>query len=103
MRDGYAIVQTFTTLVDAQIAQGALASLGVNSELETDNCGGMRPHLDLTLGIRLLVPDQDADKARDILAGMAEPEPGPQWVCPACGQEVEGNFHRCWSCGRERD
>ena len=32
-------------------------------------------------------------------AGSAEGEP---WPCPACGEEVEGAFGACWSCGAER-
>lgn len=25
--------------------------------------------------------------------------PGPGWVCPDCGEEVEGQFAACWNCG----
>lgn len=23
------------------------------------------------------------------------------WKCSACGEQIEGQFHICWSCGRE--
>ncbi|MEM0915033.1 MAG: hypothetical protein AAGK09_10540 [Planctomycetota bacterium] len=25
-------------------------------------------------------------------------EPGPDWVCPSCGEENPGNFQVCWKC-----
>ena len=25
------------------------------------------------------------------------------WICPACGDAIEGEFDACWSCGAERD
>ncbi|MCS4503496.1 hypothetical protein KBTX_03511 [wastewater metagenome] len=24
---------------------------------------------------------------------------GPAWVCPGCGERVEGQFAACWRCG----
>ena len=25
------------------------------------------------------------------------------WVCPTCGEEIEGQFGACWSCGKLRE
>ncbi|MCK5826194.1 MAG: DUF2007 domain-containing protein [Desulfuromusa sp.] len=25
------------------------------------------------------------------------------WVCPACGEQIEGQFGACWSCGQLRE
>lgn len=25
---------------------------------------------------------------------------GPEWLCPGCGEHVEGLFQSCWKCGR---
>ncbi len=25
------------------------------------------------------------------------------WVCPICGEEIEGQFGACWSCGKLRE
>ena len=25
------------------------------------------------------------------------------WTCPECGADVEGQFDRCWNCGRGRE
>ena len=24
----------------------------------------------------------------------------PNWLCPACGEEIEGQFGACWHCGQ---
>lgn len=26
---------------------------------------------------------------------------GPAWLCPGCGERLEGQFEVCWKCGRE--
>jgi len=42
---------------------------------------------DLALAKELLLLDLPADGAEE------------DWVCPECGVDVEGAFHRCWKCG----
>ncbi|MBW2519362.1 MAG: DUF2007 domain-containing protein [Deltaproteobacteria bacterium] len=27
----------------------------------------------------------------------------PDWTCPRCGEELEGQFDCCWQCGHEKD
>jgi hypothetical protein len=29
-------------------------------------------------------------------------ESGPEWICPGCGERIEGQFQLCWNCNRER-
>ena len=31
-----------------------------------------------------------------------KPKIGPSWVCPGCGETVEGNFNICWNCQTAR-
>ena len=71
MRDGMTRLETYTSEIEAEIAMGRLQALGVTVVLEKDNCGGMRPHLDLQAGVKIYVPDEELDKAREILAGKA--------------------------------
>jgi len=45
--------------------------------------------------------DSEADRARRLLEEALEasrPAPGG-WQCPGCGEQVEGQFARCWNCG----
>ena len=29
-------------------------------------------------------------------------EMAPEWLCPVCGERLEGQFQSCWKCGEER-
>jgi hypothetical protein len=53
-----------------------------------------------------LIDDQDLGRAREVLARfLTPPAPRPTtapWHCPACGEQVEGDFDLCWNCGRTR-
>ena len=102
MPDGMTRLVTYTNELEARMAKGRLEALGVTVVLTKDNVGGMRPHLDLQVGVKLHVPDAEVDKARDILAELAATPPGPAWTCDACGEKSEGGFDACWKCGRPR-
>ena len=103
MRDGMTLLRTYLNQVEGDLALGRLVDLGVTAVLATDNCGGMRPHFDLQAGVRLLVADEDLEKSREILAEADDTTGLVAWICPACGEDVEGNFDTCWNCGRARD
>lgn len=103
MRDGMTRLETYISEIEAQMAKGRLEALGVSVVLTKDNCGGMRPHLDLQAGVKLFVPDEDVDKAREILAENAVATTTETWVCPGCEEEIEGSFDACWKCGRDRE
>lgn len=103
MRDGMTRLATYTNEIEAEIAKGRLESLGVPVVLAKDNCGGMRPHLDLQAGVKLFVADENVDKAREILATGPAATTAGFWVCPGCGEDVEGGFDACWKCGRDRE
>src|SRR4051794_36986873 len=48
-----------------------------------------------------VVQDEDYDRARAVLQKAILPPPvfRADWKCPACGEEVPGNFDTCWHCG----
>lgn len=102
MRTGMTRMETFINELEAEIALGRLLALGVTAVLQKDNCGGMRPHLDLQQGVRLLVADQDLEKARGILAAPAETTATRPWTCPQCGENIERGFDACWQCGHQQ-
>jgi hypothetical protein len=58
-------VSVFPSAADAQVAQGVLDEVGIESVIQSDNAGGMYPALD---GARLLVRSEDAGAAADALA-----------------------------------
>jgi hypothetical protein len=49
--------------------------------------------------------DEDYDTALELLRTVHKPKPtdAPDWKCPACAEDVPGNFDTCWKCGREKD
>ena len=59
-------VETFRSIADAEIAQGVLDEIGVESIIRSDNAGGMYPGID---GATLLVRREDVDEARAALHG----------------------------------
>ena len=47
--------------------------------------------------------EEQAVEARRLLDQRPKDVPGtPAWVCPGCGEEVEGQFTDCWNCGAQR-
>lgn len=53
-----------------------------------------------------LVDDDDLPRANELLTRFLQhqsAEPGRGWLCPVCGEEVEGGFDLCWNCGHARD
>lgn len=52
----------------------------------------------------LWVDEWDLARAQQLLEAFLQ-EPAatlPEWVCPVCGERIEGQFSACWRCGRER-
>jgi hypothetical protein len=64
------VVATFSSRIDADLAQGALQASGIESILSSDDVGGNRPDL-AQRGIRLLVRGEDATDAATILNTQA--------------------------------
>jgi hypothetical protein len=62
------IIQAFGNEFEADIAKSALESVGIDSMIQADTAGGMRPHLAWSgAGFKLLVREEDAATARDVL------------------------------------
>lgn len=74
MVEGYVPVATFTTQIDAELAQATLAAAGIESFLKYEDTGGMMPVLQQSEGVQLLVDPKDLDEAREVLANENPPE-----------------------------
>ena len=61
-----AVVATFRSTADAQVAKGVLDEVGIESMIRSDNAGGMYPALS---GADLLVRAEDVEKADEALNG----------------------------------
>jgi hypothetical protein len=60
------VIRTYINDFEAEVAQTALEAAGIESVIQSDDCGGMRPHLWMG-GIELLVRYEDAGNANEIL------------------------------------
>ena len=51
-----------------------------------------------------VIDDRDFDRARALVDGIvaAAQASGPPWRCASCGEQMEGQFTDCWSCGDSR-
>jgi hypothetical protein len=66
-------VANFRTRMEAELARNMLAGEDIPAYVNADDAGGWRPDLLLGAGgVRLVVREQDADRARELLAGVEE-------------------------------
>jgi hypothetical protein len=59
-------VRAFATRSEAEVAQGLLASAGIDSSLSSDDAGGAYP-FDLSGGAQLFVDEKDVEAASELL------------------------------------
>ena len=66
-------VQSYGSRPEADLAKGALEDAGIQSMVQADTAGGMREHLAWSgAGFKILVREEDATAARDVLAPPTE-------------------------------
>ena len=66
------VVRTFANIVHAELARSALESAGIMAAIRADDCGGMRPHMQMA-GVDLLVRTEQAEEANALLAADQDP------------------------------
>jgi hypothetical protein len=70
MSEEIVAIKIFSDELQATMAQQALQDAGVRSFVFKDDAGGMEPHLQRTMGVRLVVNRANADRAHEILQSM---------------------------------
>lgn len=68
---GLVRLRTFNNEPEALLAKSLLDAAGIHCMLSRDDFGGMRPDLDTTRGIKLLVRSTDSKTAEEILGPEA--------------------------------
>jgi hypothetical protein len=83
---GLALVTRLPSLVEAQIAAGALRSAGIRAEVFDASFGGMEaPVIEGLGGYRIMAPEEQAIEARQLLRairagpGLAAPDEARPW------------------------
>lgn len=67
MSNEIVVLRVFDNEIDARMAQQLLQGEGVATFVFKDDGGGMEPHLQRTIGVRLMLNRVDAERANDIL------------------------------------
>jgi Putative prokaryotic signal transducing protein len=71
------VVQSCGSRPEADLAKGLLEDAGILAMIQSDTAGGMREHLAWSgAGFKILVREEDAAMARDVLTPPAEGELG---------------------------
>ena len=71
------VVHAFATEAEAEMARSALESAGIDSMIQADSAGGMRPHVAWASGgFKVLVREEDAADAHEALAPVGGSTPG---------------------------
>ncbi len=87
------VVQAFATQIDADIAKSVLESAGIDAMIQADRAGGMRDHLAWSgFGFKVLVRDEDAAEAQEVLHPPHKAPEGKLVVVQWCGTQAEADF-----------
>ncbi|MEX0806830.1 MAG: DUF2007 domain-containing protein [Candidatus Binatia bacterium] len=85
--------------------RNVLATFGIaclTKNLDLSSAAGELPPIDCWP--ELWVDDDQVASAKSILKKTMAPLQSVKkpWTCGGCGEEIEGQFSECWSCGRGR-
>jgi hypothetical protein len=101
-------VYTARSLADVHLLKGLLEGIGIEAEVQGEQAfqiTGQVPSK-LTSPTVWIINDDDFEKAEELVASFRESEiessiEGSPWRC-SCGEENEGQFTECWSCGKSK-
>lgn len=69
------LVRKFASDIDAGFAMSELESAGIPAIILKDDAGGMLPQFQMIEGVRLMVREEDLNRAREII-GDSQPTQG---------------------------
>jgi len=73
------IVHSYGSRAEAHLARGALEDAGIPAMIQGDAVGGMREHLAWSgAGFQILVREEDAMAAREVLTPIPDGDDGPE-------------------------
>ena len=91
---------------EAESIRLLLESYEIPAVIYGENTGIALAYMAPTVGIRVQVQEQFAERARQIIESEDRRRSGAphenSWYCGPCREEVEAGFETCWSCGQPR-
>lgn len=64
------VIETFSTVVEAELCRAALETAGIPAWVMGENLAAAHPALGMAIGVRVLVPPGYEESARAVLAGL---------------------------------
>jgi hypothetical protein len=74
MAERMVVIRSYSNDFDAQLARAELEAANIEVRLLSDGTSGVHPHLQFARGIRLAVPESEAEVALELLDTSSEPE-----------------------------
>jgi hypothetical protein len=65
------VIRRYRAVVEAEADRAVLEASGIEAHVLVDHAGGMLPSLTMLVEARLVVPEEDAAAAADVLAGRS--------------------------------
>ncbi len=72
MMEHYEIASTYSTEIEAELAQATLAAAGIESFLKYEDAGGMLAVFQQTGGVKVLVAEEKLAEAKTVLSEQAQ-------------------------------
>ena len=102
-------IYTAKNPADAHLLKGLLEGENIEADVRGEFLYGVRGEVPITPDTCpsvWVMDDADYDRAMELVSTFGEGEPpnpveGESWRC-GCGEENEGQFTECWSCGKAR-
>ena len=92
-RSKLAVVDRFASQAEADLAKSVLESAGIDAMIQADRAGGMRDHLAWSgLGFKVLVREEDAEAARNMLHPPHKVPEGKLVVAKTCGTRNDADI-----------
>jgi hypothetical protein len=89
--------------LEANLLKDRLATSHIEARVFGEFIGGAIGELPAIHFPEVWVDNEDLVPAERVLKEFLHPaEDAGRWVCPGCGETVEGQFDLCWKCGTGR-
>jgi hypothetical protein len=95
--------------IEATLLVELLKAEGIEAVVQGEYLYAIRGLVPATYPTVWVVNDDEYDQARMMALEFdrqqqvdGDQEPLAPWVCPACGERIEGQFEQCWHCGADR-
>jgi len=93
--------------LEAHLIKGFLESNGISAVVRGEFLTSGWGELPVDVCSVWVSDDAQYDRAQALLVAflrgdLAREFQGQNWRCPKCGEQIEGQFTSCWSCGAAR-